>query len=156
VEIMSEFKVGIKVKVIRLNTLLNLKIKIDDVRSITDTCPTGVQLDGLSDGWINDEDVKLVVPKWSIYNNDLPWKKLSNKQKGKMLLAAHEKVPFCGCGNELPIFNLDSQVYVAIKPEPVKPTMAELFVSDWTEQDSFYKINVANHMITKGWTKPCK
>jgi hypothetical protein len=34
-----------------------------------------------------------------------------------------------------------------------EPTMAELFVSDWKEQESIYKIDVASHMIAKGWKK---
>jgi hypothetical protein len=153
-EIMSKFKVGDKI--VRVNqdspwapigyettVLKNGKYKDSDSSCKTD---------------IADDYWELVAPKWSIYNNDLPWEELSDKQKGKMLLAAHSGVKFFKFYNMTPTFSDYSHVYTAIKPEPVKPepTMAELWVADWSEQDSFYKIDVAKHMIAKGWTKPCK
>ena len=117
------------------------------------------------------KDLELVALKWSIYNNDLPWEKLSNKQKGKLLLAEHSGVKFFKFGNITPAFSDDSQVYVAIKTEPVKPppTMEDLFIADWkslssesdTTKDMMLEGYDATHilasqMIAKGWTKSCK
>ena len=159
-EIMSEFKVGVKVEIIRLgkSDIRNLALKIGDVRAVTAIGASGVQLDGIESGWVHDEDVKLAKPKWSIYSNELPWEKLSNKQKGKMLLAAHSGVKFKNFTHHQPTFNTDIHVYVAIKPElPTvkKPTMEELFVADWS--DCMGDIDEsAIQIIAKGWNKSCK
>tara|TARA_R110000822_G_scaffold122911_2_gene257204 strand:- start:7 stop:516 length:510 start_codon:yes stop_codon:yes gene_type:complete len=106
-------------------------------------------------------EITVLAPKWSIYNNDLPWEKLSNKQKGKLLLAAHAKMKFT-CNN-LDIygdvcFNYNYAVYKAIKPEPVKPepTMAELFDADADSFDFRRSLEFPEFMIAKGWNKPCK
>jgi hypothetical protein len=40
-----------------------------------------------------------------------------------------------------------------IAPAPPEPTMAEMFISDWKHKESIYKIDVAEHMIAKGWKK---
>lgn len=90
--------------------------------------------------------MKLLNPKWTIYNNELKWSELSDKQKGKMLLAAHGGVLFGGTAK--PTFNNTGHPYQAVKP---KPTMAELFLADWlsTSGDSGY----SEQMITKGWVK---
>ena len=158
-EIMSKFNAGVKVEIIRLgkSAIRNLALKIGDVRVVTAIRANGVQLDGIENGWVYDADVKLAKPKWSIYNNDLPWEKLSNKQKGKMLLAAHSGVKFKNFTHHQPTFNTDIHVYVAIKPEPVnpEPTMAELFLIDW--QDCEFSLQKAiDCMIAIGWNKPCK
>ena len=98
----------------------------------------------------------MVKPKWSIYNNDLPWEKLSNKQKGKLLLAAHGRVKFKNVYHKTPKFDCEGKVYTAIKPEPVKPppTMEELFMADWKECGVGLEY-LAPYMIAKGWNKPC-
>jgi hypothetical protein len=99
------------------------------------------------------QDIKT---KWSIYNNTLPWSKLSDKQKGKLLLASHSKIKFTcnkvyvswdvAFNNEGGIYN--AQYIELVKPEP---TMAELFVADWFDGGLS-----SDNMIAKGWTKPCK
>ena len=151
-EIMSKFKAGDKIVRVKQDApwapigYETTVLKGDKYKDSDSGCKT----------CIADDYWELVAPKWSIYNNDLPWEKLSNKQKGKMLLAAHEKISFCGCGHESPIFNLDSQVYVAIKPEPVKPTMEELFIADWKKFSTGSLSELAPQMIAIGWNKPCK
>ena len=112
-------------------------------------------------GWHDVNNIKH-AEKWSIYNNTLPWSELSDKQKGKLLLAAHAKIRFT-C-NELDVygdvaFNSEGAIYKAQYIEPVKPepTMAELFLVDWqdtvgTEMPEHF----ADKIIAKGWTKPCK
>ncbi len=98
--------------------------------------------------------------KWTIYNNTLPWPQLSDKQKGKLLLAAHAKIRFT-C-NELDIFgdvafNNEGVIYKAQYIEPVKPepTMEEVFESDWYDCSQITG-DCAGQMIAKGWNKPCK
>jgi hypothetical protein len=103
-----------------------------------------------------EKDLELVKPKWSIYNNTLPWSQLSDKQKGKLLVADNNGLIFNGLTfNNRPQFIYYNAVYTVTKPEPVKPepTMAEMFVSDWSEQKSIYKKDVADYMIAKGWSK---
>jgi hypothetical protein len=109
---------------------------------------------------INDGQWELVKPKWTIYNNDKAWQDLSDKQKGKLLLAAHAKIIFT-C-NELDVygdvqFNNEGAIYKAIKPEPVKPkpTMAELFMADVSECNTGLLKHIPEPMIAKGWTKSC-
>ena len=75
--------------------------------------------------------------KWTIYNNTLTWEQLSDKKKGKFLLAAHSGVNIGGRGFRYlvnPVQFVDpTRAYFAIKPAPVKagPTIEELFASDW-------------------------
>jgi hypothetical protein len=99
------------------------------------------------------EMMQLLKPKWTIYNNTLPWSDLSDKQKGKMLLAAHKGIGFGG--TDKPTFNNQHYPYQAkeVKPEP---TMAELFVIDWHETDVHLLKDFSEHMIAKGWVKKCK
>jgi hypothetical protein len=103
---------------------------------------------------ILDSQWELAKPKWTIYNNTLPWSDLSDKQKGKMLLAAHNGTKFCGFGLDgIPVFNLPNEVY---KANPVKPdsAMAELFWDDW--QDCECSLQKAiDYMIFIGWAKKC-
>jgi hypothetical protein len=157
---MSKFKVGDDVKVIGLSKLLHPGVKIGDVRTVTATCSNGVQLDGFSDGWVYDIHIETLKPKWSIYNNTLPWSQLSDKQKGKMLLARNSKIKFT-C-NKVYVswdvaFNNEGGIYKAQYIEPVKPepTMTQLFVKDWNEVCDNTIIG-ANKMIARGWTKTCK
>ncbi len=109
---------------------------------------------------IIDKNWELAKPKWTIYNNTLPWPQLSDKQKGKLLLAAHAKIRFT-C-NELDIFgdvafNNEGVIYKAQYIEPVKPepTMEEVFESDWYDCSQITG-DCAGQMIAKGWNKPCK
>ena len=96
--------------------------------------------------WHRTTKIKLLKPKWTIYNNELKWSELSDKQKGKMLLAAHSGLLFGGTTK--PTFNNNSHPYQAVKPTP---TMAELFLADWlsTSGDS----GCSQQMIDKGWVK---
>jgi hypothetical protein len=104
---------------------------------------------------------ELVKPKWTIYNNDKAWEDLSDKQKGKLLLAAHAKIRFT-C-NELDVFgdvafNNEGVIYKAQYIEPVKPelTMAEIFSNDWKSCQLGITAKMSEQMITKGWNKSCK
>ena len=91
--------------------------------------------------------------KWTIYNNTLTWEQLSDKKKGKFLLAAHSGVNIGGRGFRYlvnPVQFVDpTRAYFAIKPTPVKPTltMTRLFEHDW------YDCLCADQMIAKGWKK---
>ena len=99
---------------------------------------------------IIDDYWELATPKWTIYNNTLPWSDLNDKQKCKMLLAGYEKIKFT-C-NKLDVygplaFNNKSGIYQSVKPAS---TMAELFVADiagctWND--------LAPTVIAKGWVK---
>jgi hypothetical protein len=109
------------------------------------------------------EMMHLLKPKWTIYNNTLPWADLSDKQKGKMLLAQLEDdsiklVRKALCGQDLfihceEICAGEGVVYRA-QPEPVKPepTMAELFEIDWMDCPNYEGL-YSEQMITKGWVK---
>ena len=161
---MSKFKAGDKVQVTASNAILrghscNENIKSGGEYSITDVCHRGeFLLNNLDCGYVDSSMIKLSAPKWSIYNNDLPWEKLSSKQKGKLLLAAHSNIKFINFGCHQPTFNSEVNVYKAIKPEPAKPepTMEELFDGDWKECFLGDPATFNKRMIVKGWTKPCK
>ena len=162
---MSEFKVGDKVTVTASNKALrnhlcNAKIKLGSSHVVTGLSHRGEPLlDDLTCGYVKSEFINLAAPKWSIYNNDLPWEKLSNKQKGKMLLAAHSGVKFEGVVSNPPAFDCVEAPYTAIKPEPVKsrPTMSELFIADFWKDCLMKSLEEsAKNMIAKGWAKPCK
>jgi hypothetical protein len=99
---------------------------------------------------IIDENWELTKPKWTIYNNEKPWEDLSNKQKGKLLLAAHNGSSFGG--TDKTEFNNPDYAYKA-KPEL---TMAELFVNDWMECSTGDPQTFADKIIARGWNKPCK
>ena len=82
-------------------------------------------------------------PKWTIYNNTLTWEQLSDKKKGKLLLAAHSGVNIGGRGFRYlvnPVQFVDpTRAYFAIKPAPTKvePTIQDLFESEcdlWNER----------------------
>ena len=111
---------------------------------------------------------KTINPKWTIYNNTLPWSELSDKQKGKLLVANVEDIPICRVVkawlgqdafiNNVKIGNYDVYIYRA-QPKPVKPepTMAELFIDDYRKCTVSYAFSngaaVATQMISKGWVK---
>ena len=101
---------------------------------------------------------KAAKPKWSIYNNTLPWSQLSDKQKGKLLLAAHNDTTI-SVGNIgiifKPAFDDGDTIYIALEPVKPEPTMAELFTSDWKEFSTGLLSELAPKMIAEGWTKPC-
>ena len=97
-------------------------------------------------------------PKWTIYNNTVTWEKLSDKKKGKLLLAEHNKeiikmvaASSCGKYTFLHSIKIDSSKPIAYRaapaPAPVKagPAMARLFEHDW------YDCLCAYQMIAKGW-----
>ena len=160
---MSKFNAGDKI--VRVNkdspwapigyettVLKNGKYKDSD-----SSCKTGIV----------DEWWELVAPKWSRYNNDLPWEKLSNKKKGEFLLAELDGSPMniiakSPSGGDLFIrcekINSSESVVYRARPEPVKPapTMEELFIADWKDRLMGNLEESAEHMIDKGWTKPCK
>ena len=98
-------------------------------------------------------------PKWTIYNNATPWSELSDKKKGKLLLAAHSGVNIGGRGFRYlvnPVQFVDpTRAYFAIKPTPVKtgPTMEEIFASDWGICSDSGMYNMWAKMIAKGWKK---
>jgi hypothetical protein len=160
---MNEFKVGDEVKVVEITLAYAGNLKVCDtaiIKKFQINQNRFVMLVGDDSNeccWHDVNNIELVKPKWSIYNNTLPWSELSDKQKGKLLLAAHSKIQFFDCGYESPIFNLDNQVYKAQEAEPVKPepTMAELFLIDWQECLCVGG-KQEKKMIAKGWTKTCK
>jgi hypothetical protein len=92
------------------------------------------------------------ITKWTIYNNTLPWSDLSDKQKGKLLLANHSGIRIEGVGFlsiAIPVkFECNIIVYFAVKPEP---TMAELFKDDWFECLISGRGEQHEKMIAKGW-----
>jgi hypothetical protein len=149
-ETMRKFKAGDKI--VRMNNLRSdIKIGFKTIvrAGYCYKTPLGQLVDIIDRNW------ELANPKWTIYNNTLPWSQLSDKQKGKLLLAAHAKMLFYGFGLELPSFKYNNVVYKVeelTKPEKKKSLgMGELFTIDWFDggQNSDY-------MIAKGWTKSCK
>ena len=107
---------------------------------------------------IINEHWNLVSPKWSIYNNDLPWEKLSNKQKGKLLLAHNEglQIKKVNLEYDTRLFKNRDAVYQVINTVKPEPTMAELFDADADSFDFRSSLEFPEFMIAKGWTKPCK
>jgi hypothetical protein len=109
---------------------------------------------------------EVLKPKWSIYNNTLPWSQLSDKQKGKLLLAKLNDITLCvvvkslsgdeNFINNIEIINNCGECIYRAQPKPVntEPTMEELFLIDW--QDCLcVGGKQEQNMIAKGWTKPC-
>ena len=116
--------------------------------------------------------MRKLKPKWSIYNNYLPWSDLSDEQKGNLLVADNNGIEIEGRDflALLKPVQFDGQhiAYFAVQPEPVKPapTMEELFITDWESfsSRSDYTIEMmlkghdakhilASHMIDNGWNK---
>ena len=103
-------------------------------------------------------------PKWTIYNNTMTWEQLSDKKKGKFLLAEHNKeiikMVATSLGGQDAFINsvkIDSSKPIIYRaaPPPVKagPTMEELFISDWQDTVSNLLRDFSKHMIAKGWKK---
>jgi hypothetical protein len=102
---------------------------------------------------IREHQWKLAELKWSIYNNTLPWSQLSDKQKGKLLVANNNGLIFKGFTALFrPNFGYNNVVHTVTKPETVKPepTMVELFKADFYDSKAG---SVAEYMIAKGWSK---
>jgi hypothetical protein len=153
-ETMSKFKVGdnaVRVSGFTDKSPKGYVTKVLENDFYTDI--NGIKRDFWSHFWeLVPEDI---APKWTIYNNTLPWSQLSDKQKGKLLLAAHAKMLFYGFGIELPSFKYSNVVYKVeevVKPEP---TMSELFVIDIRTISLGGDWNTSEKMIAKGWTKSC-
>jgi hypothetical protein len=158
-ETMRKFKVGDNVKVTASNETLkvygcNPEIKNGSLHVITSISDTSCNLNYLLSGYVLPDYLELAKPKWTIYNNTLPWSELSDKQKGKLLLAGNESVEITLDGDIVndAAFKCKKGVYKAIKPEP---TMAEVFESDWYDCSQITG-DCAGQMIAKGWTKSCK
>ena len=90
--------------------------------------------------------------KWTIYNNTLPWLSLSNKQKGKILLAHNEglQIKKVNMKYDTRLFKNRDAVYQVINTVKPEPTMEELFMIDimgctWND--------LASTIIAKGWVK---
>jgi hypothetical protein len=161
---MNEFKVGDEVVINLLTGGYSGKLKVGSVATIGkfSTKTSFVKMVGelnIMCCWHNLANIKH-AEKWSIYNNTLPWSQLSDKQKGKLLLAAHAKIRFT-C-NKLDVFGdvafnnkggiYNAQYIELVKPEP---TMEELFLIDWKDCLCVGG-KQEQKMIAKGWTKPCK
>jgi hypothetical protein len=149
---MSKIKTGSTVQVTALDSQLrddgcNSKIFHGSVHKITEIFSDDFCLDDLNDGLITKDYVKL-IDKWTIYNNTLPWSELSDKQKGKMLLAAHSNVLFKikdGMVLDKVKFMQDTTTYCAIV---VEEDLVELFKIDW-----FNGGQSPDDMINKGWAR---
>jgi hypothetical protein len=111
-------------------------------------------------GWHNLANIKH-AEKWSIYNNTLPWSELSDKQKGKLMVAENDGYEIegvkCTALNKPVRFDCHHIAYFAVEPEPPKPepTMEELFLIDWKDCLCVGG-KQEQKMIAKGWTKTCK
>jgi hypothetical protein len=161
-ETMSKFKVGEQVKVVEITIAYAGNLKVGDTARIKkfqinqNRFVMLVVDDSNLCCWHDINNIELVKPKWTIYNNTLPWSDLSDKQKGKLLLAAHAKMLFCDFGLQIPGFALVNCAYKVEKVAKPEPTMEELFVADWHETDVHLVKDFSEHMIAKGWTKSCK
>jgi hypothetical protein len=164
-EAMSKFKVGDVVKVIASNEVLRRhrctqEIKSGENYTVTEMFDNDCKLNNFLYGCVEPGMIEIAKPKWTIYNNTLPWSDLSDKQKGKMLLGDHEGIKFT-IDNVAFIrvgFVGENSVYKAQYIEPVKPepTMAELFMADLSECNTGLLKHIPEPMIAKGWTKSCK
>jgi hypothetical protein len=160
---MNEFKVGDEVKVVEITLAYAGNLKVGDtaiIKKFQINQNRFVMLVGDDSNeccWHDVNNIELVKPKWTIYNNTQPWSQLSDKQKGKLLLASHSKIKFT-C-NKVYVswdvaFNNKGGIYIALEPVKPEPTMAELFKKDW--YDCFCDEDKYEQMIAKGWNKPCK
>ena len=110
-------------------------------------------------GFATDNHWVKVKPKWTIYNNTLPWSDLSDKQKGKLMVAENDGYEIkgfkCTALNKPVRFDCHHITYFAVEPVPVKPEskMANLLMVDLSQcQDG----DLISHLINRGWTKSCK
>jgi hypothetical protein len=161
---MSKFKVGDEVKVVEITLAYAGNLKVGDtaiIKKFQTNQNRFVMLVGDDSNeccWHDVNNIELVKPKWSIYNNTQPWAELSDKKKGKMLLGDHKGIKFTIDNVEFTRVGFigDNSVYKAqyIEPPKSEPTMAELFLIDW--QDCLcVGGKQEQNMIAKGWTKPC-
>ena len=164
---MNEFKVGDEVEAVSESFTWGL-VKAGDLGVVKSLRGDEyfVRFPNQSTWRCYEKDLKLVKPRWTIYNNTLPWSELSDKQKGKILVANINDVAICMVAksligdvtfiNNVEIDKGDVCVYRA-QPKPVKPepTMAELFLIDWQECLCVGG-KQEQKMIAKGWTKTCK
>ena len=159
---MSEFNKGDRVLVTSRNKTASKLIQIGDIRIVTDTCVDMVRLDDILTGWLFHSNIELVPedikPKWTIYNNDKAWQDLSDKQKGKLMVAenyGYEIKGFkCTALNKPVRFVCHHIAYFAVEPIPTmpEPTMEDLFNADCSESNT--RFSLAKQMIAKGWNKP--
>jgi hypothetical protein len=154
VEAMSKFKLGSKVKVIEITLAYNGGLKVGDIAAIQEFQSSHnrfVRLigdDSNACSWHDVNNIELVEPKWTIYNNTLPWSDLSDKQKGKLLLAQNNKLKFEDFTSSEPTMPFSNGwVYVVEKPEP---TMETVFANDWFNECG----QSPKNMVAKGWIKP--
>ena len=159
-ETMSKFKVGDNI--VRINDAVygqraGFKAIVD--ANYCYESPNSVRCKVIDENW------ELSKPKWTIYNNTLPWSHLSDKQKGKLLLAKLNDIALCVVvkslsGDENFINNIEiidnrGECVYRAQPKPVKPepTMAELFIADWHEANVHLVKEFSEYMIAKGWVK---
>jgi hypothetical protein len=163
---MSDFKIGDRVVITGHTKGYVGCLKVGDTAHIAEFySPEGKNMSArmVCDGWadscyhsLNNIELK---PKWSIYNNTLPWSQLRDKQKGKLLVAendGHEiKGLNCTTLNKPVRFDCHHITYFAVEAVPVKPepTMAEVFVADWHEANVHLVKEFSEYMIAKGWVK---
>jgi hypothetical protein len=162
-ETMRKFNVGEEVKVVEITLAYAGNLKVGDtaiIKKFQLNKNRFVMLVGDDSNaycWHDVNNIEIAKPKWTIYNNTLPWSQLSDNQKGKMLLAAHQKMLFIGAGLQVTGVALNNAVYKVEEVAKPEPTMAELFLVDWqdtvgTEMPEHF----ADKIIAKGWTKSCK
>jgi hypothetical protein len=168
---MSDFKIGDRVVITGKTYGYQGCLKVGDTAHIAEFYSSGgkhVSAKMVCDGWGDScfhvlDRIKL-KPKWTIYNNTLPWSELSDKQKGKLLVANINDVAICMVVkslrgddtfiNNVKIDNSSVCVYRA-QPKPVKPepTMTELFDGDWKECFLGDPSTFNERMVDKGWKK---
>jgi hypothetical protein len=168
---MSGFKIGDRVIITGGTKGYSGCLKVGDTAFIAEFYSSGgkhvsakMVCDEWEDSCFHVLDRIELKPKWSIYDNTLPWSKLSDKQKGKLLVANINDVAICIVSkslrgddlfiNNVKIDNSSVCVYRA-KPKPVKPepTMAEMFMADLSECNAGRLNDLAEPMIAKGWSK---
>ena len=98
--------------------------------------------------------------KWTIYNNTMTWEQLSDKKKGKFLLADHnqtimKKTAIKHSSNQdmfIYCEKIDHSKTTVYRAAPA-PTMEELFAVDWHKTNAHLLKDFSKHMIAKGWKK---
>jgi hypothetical protein len=162
---MRKFKVGDEVKVVEITLAYAGNLKVGDtaiIKKFQINQNRFVMLVGDDSNvccWHDVNNIELVKPKWSIYNNTLPWSQLSDKQKGKLLVADNLGLIFNGFTIKIrPSFGYYNSVYAVTNPDTVKPepTMTELLTKDVLGCSGFLRPHDVDDLIAKGWTKPCK
>jgi hypothetical protein len=154
---MNEFKAGDEIVRVRVGTSwAHIGYKATVLENYEYLCKDGEYTP------IRDNQWELVKLKWTIYNNEKAWQDLSDKQKGKIMVAendGHEiKGLNCTALNKPVRFDCHHITYFAVEPEPVKPepTMAEVLTKDVLGCSGFLRPHDVDELIAKGWTKPCK